>query len=231
MESLKFEDVGLECKSAPLVEVASPNRPGHLGISDDRSGHANCYLSPTIPSLRTTPILPMKSTLSEGSKSLVGSLSPPDPSSYRSYRQQPHPEQRLQRPLACSPWNKPRTNSQEHLCMDLDHTRTACDTLPIQLSNRAHVSFSDGNQSEPSFNLPAASISQALSTQSLGRTPGHDNARQKVVRSTRPILCHDWLGQGIGFDSSDFLPDFHQLRPLGRTENGFRGARQVYNLI
>lgn len=129
--------VGLECKSAPLAEVVSRYRAGRLGTSDDRSGHANCCLSPTVPWLRTTPILSIKSMLSEGSKSLVGSLSPRASSSYRSRRQQLHPQQRLQRPLAFSPRNEPRTNSQEPLLVDLDHTRTACDTLPNQSSATA----------------------------------------------------------------------------------------------
>lgn len=34
---------------------------------------------------------------------------------------------------------------------------------------------------------------------------------------SRPSLCHNWFGNGIGFDSSDFMSDFRQLSPQGPT--------------
>jgi hypothetical protein len=41
---------------------------------------------------------------------------------------------------------------------------------------------------------------------------------KRTGSAPRPSLCHDWLGNGVGFDSSDFMSDFHQLSPQDTTE-------------
>ena len=46
----------------------------------------------------------------------------------------------------------------------------------------------------------------------------------------RPSLCNGWIGNGIGFDSSDFMSDFHQLSPQDITEVGLRQPKKAGSL-
>lgn len=45
-------------------------------------------------------------------------------------------------------------------------------------------------------------------------------------------LSDEWLGSGVGFDSSDFMGDFHRMSPLERMDGlgGFEGGRRAGSL-
>lgn len=56
-------------------------------------------------------------------------------------------------------------------------------------------------------------------------------SRHKGIASLpRPALCHGWLGNGVGFDSSDFMSDFHQLNPQDMTDTGLRQPKKSGSL-
>jgi hypothetical protein len=46
----------------------------------------------------------------------------------------------------------------------------------------------------------------------------------------RPSLCHAWLGNSVGSDSSDFMSDFHQLSPQDTTDIGLRQPKKSGSL-
>lgn len=56
--------------------------------------------------------------------------------------------------------------------------------------------------------------------------PGH----KRTASLPRPSLCNGWIGNGIGFDSSDFMSDFHQLSPQDITEIGLRQPKKAGSL-
>lgn len=44
------------------------------------------------------------------------------------------------------------------------------------------------------------------------------SGHKRMASLPQPTLHHDWLGNGVAFDSSDFMSDLHQLSPrIGRT--------------
>jgi hypothetical protein len=51
-----------------------------------------------------------------------------------------------------------------------------------------------------------------------------------IASLPRPALCHGWLGNGVGFDSSDFMSDFHQLNPQDMTDIGLRQPKKSGSL-
>lgn len=60
----------------------------------------------------------------------------------------------------------------------------------------------------------------------------HDDisSHKRTSSAPRPSLCHNRLGNGIGFDSSDLMSDFHQLSPQDTTDNGLCQYRTVGSL-
>jgi hypothetical protein len=56
------------------------------------------------------------------------------------------------------------------------------------------------------------------------------SGHKRTASLPRPALCHGWLGNGVGFDSSDFMSDFHQLSPQDMTDIGLRQARKSGSL-
>jgi len=61
---------------------------------------------------------------------------------------------------------------------------------------------------------------------------GNENlsGHKRTMSLPRPSLCHGWLGSGVGFDSSDFMSDFHQLSPQDMTDVGLRQAKKYGSL-
>ncbi|GAB7333762.1 hypothetical protein MBLNU13_g05288t1 [Cladosporium sp. NU13] len=53
---------------------------------------------------------------------------------------------------------------------------------------------------------------------------------KRTASLLRPSLCNGWLGNGIGFDSSDFMSDFHQLSPQDITNVGLRQSKKSGSL-
>jgi hypothetical protein len=56
------------------------------------------------------------------------------------------------------------------------------------------------------------------------------SGHKRTTSLPRPPLCHGWLGNGIGFDSSDFMSDFHQLSPQDVTDIGLRQPKKSGSL-
>jgi hypothetical protein len=46
----------------------------------------------------------------------------------------------------------------------------------------------------------------------------------------RPSLCHTWLGNGVGSDSSDFMSDFYQSSPQDTMDIGLRHSKKSGSL-
>lgn len=55
-------------------------------------------------------------------------------------------------------------------------------------------------------------------------------SHERTASLPHPSLCHGWLGNGIGFDSSDFMSDFHQLSPQDITDIGIRQPKKSGSL-
>jgi hypothetical protein len=52
----------------------------------------------------------------------------------------------------------------------------------------------------------------------------------RMASLPRPSVCHAWLGNGVGFDSSDFMSDFYQLSPQDTMEIGLRQSKKSGSL-
>lgn len=59
---------------------------------------------------------------------------------------------------------------------------------------------------------------------------GNLSGHKRTASLPRPSLCHGWIGSGVGFDSSDFMSDFHQLSPHDLTEIGLRQPKKSGSL-
>jgi hypothetical protein len=66
----------------------------------------------------------------------------------------------------------------------------------------------------------------AMLPQSLTQLPdfrnGNLSGHKRIASAPRAAISQGWLGNGIGFDSSDFMSDFHQLSPQDLTNFGLR---------
>jgi hypothetical protein len=56
------------------------------------------------------------------------------------------------------------------------------------------------------------------------------SSHKRNAPAPRLSLSHNWVGHGIGFDSSDFMSDFHQLSPQDLTEAGSIRPRKTGSL-
>jgi hypothetical protein len=56
------------------------------------------------------------------------------------------------------------------------------------------------------------------------------SGHKRTASLPHPSLCHGWLGNGVGFDSSDFMSDFHQLSPQDVTDIGLRQPKKSGSL-
>jgi hypothetical protein len=56
------------------------------------------------------------------------------------------------------------------------------------------------------------------------------SGHKRTASMPRPALCHGWLGNGVGFDSSDFMSDFHLLSPQDMTDIGLRQPKKSGSL-
>jgi len=56
------------------------------------------------------------------------------------------------------------------------------------------------------------------------------SGHKRTASMPRPALCHGWLGNGVGFDSSDFMSDFHLLSPQDMTDIGLRQPKKPGSL-
>jgi hypothetical protein len=56
------------------------------------------------------------------------------------------------------------------------------------------------------------------------------SSHKRNASAPRLSLSNNWVGHGIGFDSSDFMSDFHQLSPRDMTEAGSLRPRKTGSL-
>ena len=56
------------------------------------------------------------------------------------------------------------------------------------------------------------------------------SGHKRTASLPHPSLCHGWLGNGVGFDSSDFMSDFHQMSPQKMTDIGVRQPKKSGSL-
>jgi len=56
------------------------------------------------------------------------------------------------------------------------------------------------------------------------------SAHKRTASLPRPSLCHGWLGSGVGYDSTDFMSDFHQLSPQDMTDISVRQPKKSGSL-
>jgi hypothetical protein len=69
-----------------------------------------------------------------------------------------------------------------------------------------------------------------LVTQLLDFSNENSSGHKRTGSLPHPSLCHGWLGSGVGFDSSDFMSDFHQLSPQDMTDIGLRQPKKSGSL-
>lgn len=51
------------------------------------------------------------------------------------------------------------------------------------------------------------------------------SSHKRTASAPRPSLCYNWLGNGVEFDSSDFVSDFHLLSPQDTTYGSLPGPQ------
>lgn len=98
----------------------------------------------------------------------------------------------------------------------------SCDAPQMSLMPSSNSSADDNNwcfQATPNMLPPLVTQLTDFRNENLS---GH----KKTISLPRPSLCHGWVGNGIGFDSSDFMSDFHQLSPQDITEFGARQPKK-----
>jgi len=93
--------------------------------------------------------------------------------------------------------------------------------MPMMSSSRA-------NENTWYFQAPA--MLPSLVTQLPDFQSENLSGHKRTSSLPRPALCHGWLGNGIGFDSSDFMSDFHQLSPQEITDISLRQPKKSGSL-
>lgn len=174
----------------------------------------------------------------KGSTSSSNALSLTNPSPHQLLS-----EPKLQQPSSIIPTPRrhilPALSPSEPILPDLlwNDPLFTYDTTRIEdPSSRTNSSFDSTNSTDwslsiptflpPTAKLPGSGLAPALyvdNTSTLFQ-------KRAALASHRPSLCHNWLVNGINFDSSDFMGDFHQLSPQGTTPVHFAGGRRSDSL-
>ncbi|KAM0706154.1 hypothetical protein Q7P35_006703 [Cladosporium inversicolor] len=92
------------------------------------------------------------------------------------------------------------------------------------------MTSSDSSADAANWSLQAQHLLPPLVTQLPDFRNENFSGHKRTTSLPRPSLCHDWLGNGIGFDSSDFMSDFHQLSPQDVTDIGLRQPKRSGSL-
>ena len=197
-------------RSSPTLEQAEDE------IEDASSQSVQEVTQPS-PPMFSEPALSVQSTTTRSS-SVVLSPSTPGPHQHpgQSTMQQQNPQrQQKQIHSVLSPpmqldtlWDDPLYN--------------------FDTSQMPMITNSSADNNDWCFQAPA--MLPPLLTQLPDFRSDNLSAHKRTASLPRPSLCHGWLGNGVGFDSSDFMSDFHQLSPQDMTDIGLRQTKKSGSL-
>ena len=116
-------------------------------------------------------------------------------------------QSRLQSPDPLRPWTVSNVISPGHLHNLWDDSSHRCDNA--QASSR-NTSLGDAywNPQLRPMHLPPM-------TTTIGSYYDDVCSNRTNTSETPPSLCHNWLSNGIAFDSSDFMSDYHAMSSQG----------------
>lgn len=198
-------------RSSPMKEEPEDN-------SEENSAFSSQEVSQPAPQMFSEPTS-LAQTVTTRSPSVLLSPSTPDPHQLPG---QPglQPDDAQKQPKQLLPAVSPPVQ-MDHIWNDPLYSFDASQMLLMSSS-------SSSDDTNWCFQIPQ--MLPPLVTQLPDNRNENLTGHKRTASLPHPFLCHGWLGNGVGFDSSDFMSDFHQLSPQDITDIGLRQPKKSGSL-